>query len=100
LQVETFGASTVKSIIDYKWKRFARKQIYTKACVYLLYVVLFTVSINPGAVQDESFPKPSTRHCWLGIVATCPEGVLPGYRMLQSRCSNLLSLPHKPPGGA
>jgi hypothetical protein len=41
--VETFGSSTVRAIIDYKWKRFARRQIYTKSLVYLVYVLLFTV---------------------------------------------------------
>lgn len=41
--VETFGSETVKAIIDYKWRRFARRQIYTKGGVYLLFVTLFTV---------------------------------------------------------
>ncbi|GFH15518.1 uncharacterized protein HaLaN_11758 [Haematococcus lacustris] len=40
--VETFGSATVKAIIDYKWKRFARRRIYTKSLVYLIYVLLFT----------------------------------------------------------
>ncbi|KAJ9517001.1 hypothetical protein QJQ45_027354 [Haematococcus lacustris] len=40
--VETFGSATVKAIIDYKWKRFARRRIYSKSLVYLIYVLLFT----------------------------------------------------------
>lgn len=43
--VETFGSSTVRAIIDYKWRRFAKRQIYTKSLIYLIYVLLFTVRV-------------------------------------------------------
>lgn len=40
--VKTFGSETVKAIITYKWRKFAQRQIYTKAILYMTFVLLFT----------------------------------------------------------
>jgi hypothetical protein len=40
--VGTYGCETLRTVIDFKWQRFARKEIYTKAIVYASFLAVYT----------------------------------------------------------
>eukprot|EP00798_Chlamydomonas_sp_ICE-L_P018883 gene18883-25441_t len=50
--VQTYSSDTVRAIIDYKWKKFAKRKIYTKALVYLSFIAVFTAFAILFAADD------------------------------------------------
>ncbi len=40
--VNAYGSETVRAVIAFKWKKFARRDIYTKAVLYLIFLAIWT----------------------------------------------------------
>eukprot|EP00798_Chlamydomonas_sp_ICE-L_P018926 gene18926-25491_t len=60
INVKTFGSETLKAIINYKWDRFAKKQIFTKALVYMVFISIFTVY---AIIRTDMDPDDSLAEC-------------------------------------
>lgn len=41
--VQTYGTPTLRAVIKHKWRLYARARLLTRASLYLLYTLLFTV---------------------------------------------------------
>ncbi|GAX75027.1 hypothetical protein CEUSTIGMA_g2473.t1 [Chlamydomonas eustigma] len=59
--VGTYGCETVKAVIDFKWQKFARNEIYTKAIVYASFLAVYTAfaityADDPGSPRLYFFP--------------------------------------------
>eukprot|EP00798_Chlamydomonas_sp_ICE-L_P023436 gene23436-30721_t len=57
--VMTFGSNTVKAIINYKWDRFAKRQIFFKALIYMVFIITFTLYaiFRSDEDPDENFTE-------------------------------------------
>ena len=42
ISFNAYGCETLNAIIDYKWQRFAKRSIYTKMIIYLIYIAAYT----------------------------------------------------------
>ncbi|CAG8494522.1 27691_t:CDS:2 [Dentiscutata erythropus] len=54
--LEMFSEVAMEAIIEFKWEKYARRRFLWTFCAYLIYAVLFciTVSIDPVLVPDDN----------------------------------------------
>ncbi len=41
--VNTYGSDSIKAIIDFKWKKFGQSSVLKKACLYMTFVLVYTI---------------------------------------------------------
>ena len=41
--VNAYGSETLNAVITFKWRKFARREIYTKTVIYMSFLVVYTV---------------------------------------------------------